>query len=68
MIAPQFFFFEQTDINRTFVYVHFQGKETGTQCYLKVIEYFVQKGNDTNVQLYLYVNIQVNLIKYLYNA
>lgn len=44
MIAPQIYFlFRQTDINRTFVYVHLwgEGKETGTQCYLEVIKYFV---------------------------
>lgn len=44
MIAPQIgFLFRQTDIiNRTFVYVHLWGdKETGTQYYLEVIEYFV---------------------------
>lgn len=43
MIAPQIcFLFRQTGINRTFVYVHLWGaKETGTQYYLEVIEYFV---------------------------
>lgn len=44
MIAPQIcFLFRQTDIiNRTFVYVHlWGGKETGTQYYLEIIEYFV---------------------------
>lgn len=37
------FFFGQTDIIcRIFMFV-FWGKETGTQCYLKVMEYFVLK-------------------------
>lgn len=50
MIAPQFFFLclDKLIIGHLLMFIY-GGKETGTQCYLKVIEYFVKKGNDTNV-------------------
>lgn len=45
MIAPQFFFFSFVwtniiEIGLLFMFIS-GGKQTGTQCYLKVIEYFV---------------------------
>lgn len=44
MIAPHFFFFLCLDrmilIGHLFMFIS-SGKETGTQCYLEVIEYFV---------------------------
>ena len=45
MIAPQFFFLcldKLILIGHLFMFIS-RGKETGTQCYLKVIEYFVLK-------------------------
>lgn len=43
MIAPQFFFslcLDKLIIGHLSMFIY-GGKETGTQCYLKVIEYFV---------------------------
>lgn len=46
IIAPQFFFLFLgkliLSVGYLFMFV-FWGKETGTQCYLKVMEYFVLK-------------------------
>lgn len=67
MVAPEVpsFSGQTNTICQTFVCVCFGDKGKGTRCYLKVMKYLC-KMVAILILVYLFVNIQMNLFKYLY--